>query len=146
MPNKTNFCSFINMIKRIGIFIVLLFLIHQANGQRKSVTYFIYFNSSEVELNNSESIRLESLCDSLSNQKIKSILITGHTDDTNDEESNMILSEKRAAFVKKFLVDKKFNTEIISVSAMGEANPISNNSTEKGKAMNRRVELMVKFE
>lgn len=134
------------MLKRIGLVIGLLFLIHQVNGQRKSVTYFIYFNSNDIELNNSETIRLESLCDSLSQQKIKSILITGHTDDTNDEESNMILSEKRAAFVKEFLVKRKFNPQIISVSAMGEANPISNNTTEKGKAMNRRVELFVKFE
>ncbi len=134
------------MITRIGFTFILLFVVFNSFAQRKSVTYFIYFNSSETKLNGSENIRLETLCDSLANLKIKSISIAGHTDDTNDEESNLILSEKRATFVRDYLIKKKFDAKIISITAMGEANPIASNNTEKGKAMNRRVELNLVFE
>lgn len=134
------------MIRQFSWFLILFLVSFSSIGQRKSVTYFIYFNSYEENLNQIETIRLEKLCDSLSTLKIKSISITGHTDNTNDEESNMILSEKRAKSIREFLIGKKFNESIISISAMGESNPIESNATEKGKAMNRRVELKLVFE
>ena len=65
---------------------------------------------------------------------------------TNNEEENMTLSESRAKSVKEILVKNGIPEKIISLSAMGETNPLETNSTEKGKARNRRVEVKVVYE
>ena len=73
------------------------------------------------------------------------LMLTGHTDDTGSEAYNLELSEKRANAVKDefelYLQDE--NIEVMADGA-GESTPVADNSTEEGRAENRRVE--VKFE
>lgn len=115
-------------------------------AQRVSSTHFFYFESSSSRLNSSEEKNLKEVCDTLNQFSVISITVTGHTDDTNTEEENMILSEKRAKSVKEILMKNKISEAKISIVAMGETNPLELNSTEKGKAMNRRVEVKVVYE
>lgn len=128
----------------IGFF--LCFTFSSLVAQRVATTYFFYFESSQYELNTPESKKLNSVCDTLSNFKIVSVSITGHTDDTDTEEENLILSEKRANAVKEILVERKISEEKITVVALGETNPLESNKSEKGKARNRRVEVKVVYE
>ncbi len=71
------------------------------------------------------------------------IAIIGHTDSDGDDSSNLILSQQRAASVKKAMhfqygiAEKRMQTE-----GKGENDPIVKNTSEAGKAQNRRVEFI----
>jgi outer membrane protein OmpA-like peptidoglycan-associated protein len=69
------------------------------------------------------------------------ITVSGHTDATGTDEYNQQLSLRRANAVKAFLISKGISKQQIKVIGFGEDNPIADNSTDIGKAMNRRVEL-----
>jgi outer membrane protein OmpA-like peptidoglycan-associated protein len=131
---------------RIFIFIASLLFVGDIIAQRVSSTHFFYFDSSAERLNSKEEKKLNAVCDTLSRHKLVSVSVTGHTDDTNYEEENMTLSESRAKSVKEILVKNGILEKIISLSALGETNPLETNSTEKGKARNRRVEVKVVYE
>jgi len=72
-----------------------------------------------------------------------SILIEGHTDSTGDEEYNMVLSEKRAKSVGKFLIENGIDPERLSFKGYGSQYPIDTNETREGRARNRRVEFIL---
>ena len=66
--------------------------------------------------------------------------LTGHTDSVGTEEYNMGLSRRRAASVKKYLVEKfGIDGSRISTTGYGESNPVASNSTSEGRQRNRRV-------
>lgn len=69
------------------------------------------------------------------------IVISGHTDSTGSDTYNQKLSEDRARSVADFLVNKKVNPARIELVGLGERNPIASNKTEKGRSLNRRVEI-----
>ncbi|MBK8845031.1 MAG: OmpA family protein [Bacteroidetes bacterium] len=71
--------------------------------------------------------------------------INGYTDDVGDENANLTLSQNRAAAVKQYLQDKGVNANRIKSAGFGEANPVANNKTATGRALNRRVEFVVQF-
>ena len=72
--------------------------------------------------------------------------ITGHTDNAGDDDSNLILSKKRAEAVKTYLVGKGIDTSRFVILYFGESKPIADNSTAEGRAKNRRVEMKIVFE
>lgn len=67
--------------------------------------------------------------------------VSGHTDSEGSDAYNQALSERRAAAVKAFFVDRGINPERLVVQAFGESQPLSSNETEGGRARNRRVEV-----
>ena len=68
--------------------------------------------------------------------------ITGHTDSTGSNKYNQGLSERRATSVADYFMAKGIDKVRINVSGKGEEEPIADNSTEMGRAMNRRVEII----
>lgn len=73
------------------------------------------------------------------------IKIEGHTDNAGNDDTNMTLSEDRAAAVKAYLVSKGISEDRITTEGFGETMPIANNSTSAGRAKNNRVELRVAY-
>ncbi len=74
------------------------------------------------------------------------IEIHGHTDNQGSVDSNQILSEARAFAVKKWLQAQNplnFPDNRIQVFAHGQTNPVAPNTTEAGRAQNRRVEIIL---
>ena len=72
------------------------------------------------------------------------IEIEGHTDSTGSEEYNQGLSERRAASVQKWLLDRGIpSADKITTKGFGETNPVADNETPKGRAENRRAEILV---
>ncbi len=67
------------------------------------------------------------------------VIIEGHTDWTGTEKYNQGLSERRAASVCNYLVEKGISQNILQPIGYGEADPIANNRTREGRSMNRRV-------
>ncbi len=65
--------------------------------------------------------------------------IGGHTDSQGREESNMALSQARAAAVMSALLDLELELVFLESRGYGETQPIADNETELGRAMNRRI-------
>lgn len=70
--------------------------------------------------------------------------VEGHTDSDGSEESNLVLSKKRAKTVMDKLIEMGIDKSRLKYTGFGESKPIDNNNTSEGKANNRRVEF-VKF-
>jgi len=69
------------------------------------------------------------------------IVVAGYTDSQGSEAYNQQLSEDRAKAVADYLKTKKITPARFEIVGFGEKNPIADNSTAEGRAMNRRVEL-----
>ena len=71
-----------------------------------------------------------------------SLVIEGHTDSVRAANANLALSGKRAAAVKKYLVDRGIDADRLETKGLGATKPMANNSTAEGRQQNRRVELV----
>lgn len=78
-----------------------------------------------------------------SNPDLK-LSIEGHTDNVGSPASNKTLSEERARSVSAAIVAQGIASERLSSSGYGQDKPLGENSTEEGRAKNRRVELVKK--
>ena len=71
------------------------------------------------------------------------VKVVGHTSSDGDDQANMELSRKRAMAVKELLVSEfGIEAERIEPDGKGETQPIGDNKTREGKAINRRVEFI----
>jgi len=75
------------------------------------------------------------------NQSLVDVL--GHTDSTGSDSYNLDLSQRRAQSVYSYLVSQGNDARRFQVRGMGESQPIADNSTEFGRAANRRVEIKI---
>lgn len=71
------------------------------------------------------------------------ILVMGHTDSKGSEDYNLNLSERRAASVRNYLEAQGVATLRIRSRGFGESVPVSDNTSDLGRAQNRRVELSI---
>ena len=69
--------------------------------------------------------------------------VTGHTDNTGSREYNQTLSERRARSVADYLATQSVASSRMYVQGVGLEQPIADNSSASGRAMNRRVELYI---
>ena len=72
--------------------------------------------------------------------------INGHTDNTGKADKNQKLSEDRANAVKDYMVNKGVEADRLTAQGFGQDKPVADNKTKAGKAKNRRVEFIVRFE
>jgi OOP family OmpA-OmpF porin len=88
--------------------------------------------------------QLDALADKINkDDRVVDVKIIGHTDSSGTEAYNQALSLRRANTVRDYAIEKGVKPEIISVTGMGESQPVADNSTKEGRALNRRVEVMV---
>jgi outer membrane protein OmpA-like peptidoglycan-associated protein len=69
--------------------------------------------------------------------------VMGHTDSTGSAQYNLDLSRRRAESVTNFLVSRGVSRARIETIGYGEDYPIADNTTEEGRAQNRRVEIRI---
>lgn len=104
----------------------------------------INFKFNEFELLPSSFIELDKLTKMLYNNPLSQIEIIGHTDSIGDNKYNKALSIKRAESVTKYLISNGINAERLSFIGMGSTMPIYTNTSEAGRAINRRTEIRIK--
>ncbi|MCF6208313.1 MAG: OmpA family protein [Ghiorsea sp.] len=73
----------------------------------------------------------------------RKISIEGHTDSSGDAKTNRKLSLQRAEAVRKFLTAAGMSASRIRALGFGEAKPIASNMYKKGRAMNRRIDIVI---
>jgi outer membrane protein OmpA-like peptidoglycan-associated protein len=69
------------------------------------------------------------------------ISISGHTDNVGDAQTNLDLSQARAAAVKEYFVGKGVDQSRIETRGAGMNEPVADNATDKGRQENRRIEF-----
>jgi outer membrane protein OmpA-like peptidoglycan-associated protein len=72
------------------------------------------------------------------------VTVGGHTDSVGSDSYNQKLSQDRANSVKEYIVRQGINGSRIDAVGYGETRPIADNGTEEGRALNRRVEFLVR--
>jgi outer membrane protein OmpA-like peptidoglycan-associated protein len=112
-----------------------------ANG--KVAVYDIYFDSGKYEIKHESASALKTIAAYLKENPDKMFIVVGHTDSDGSFNANIKLSEQRADAVVKELVSKHaVDPKQVSSYGVGSVSPVTSNSTEDGKARNRRVELV----
>lgn len=104
----------------------------------------IQFESGSSNLQNASLALLESIAKVSGRCPDQLIYINGYTDSNGGAKANKALSKKRAEAVMKYLVKLGLNPSRLEAQGFGEVRPIASNKTEKGRAKNRRIELIVK--
>ena len=87
---------------------------------------------------------LEAIAPALTDDNGVAIKVIGHTDSQGSEMVNLRLSIERAEAVVSYLSERGIALERLSADGQGEADPLTSNATEEGRARNRRVELLLR--
>ncbi len=98
------------------------------------------YNSSELEADALQ--RLDVIAAYLSDYPTYPIVVAGHADSTGESEYNLALSEARAEAVVVYLLSAGVANELDSIG-YGDTDPIATNSTDEGRAANRRVTFAI---
>jgi outer membrane protein OmpA-like peptidoglycan-associated protein len=112
-----------------------------ANG--RATTYGILFDAGSDHIRDASAPTLAQIGDMLKSHPSLALTIEGHTDNVASAAASQKLSDKRAAAVKKYLVNTYAidSTRLKSVG-YGSTKPISPNTTAEGRQDNRRIELV----
>lgn len=109
---------------------------------RKLIIENLLFASSSSTLPDSV-FELEIMREFMLNKPSVIVRIEGHTDSKGSKGMNKILSFKRAESVKNYLVNKGVNPSRILTDGLGDSRPIADNSTDFGRRLNRRTEVVI---
>ena len=113
-------------------------------GVGKSIVLnFVFFDSDKAVLKKESIIELERVLDLMRTNPKLSIEIAGHTDNVGSETYNKRLSNERAKSVVNWLMEHSIDKSRMVSKGYGFAKPIETNSTEEGRAKNRRTEFTV---
>jgi outer membrane protein OmpA-like peptidoglycan-associated protein/tetratricopeptide (TPR) repeat protein len=103
----------------------------------------VFFDTKKTDLKPQSITELDNVVRLMNeNPKIK-ILISGFTDNIGKPADNLTLSKGRAVAVVNYLLNKGIKNERLSFKGMGETNPVADNKSEEGRALNRRTELSI---
>ena len=117
--------------------------LHKIEVNKTMVLKNVFFATDKFDLESKSKIELDKLVSFLNKNKTLKIELGGHTDNVGSKSSNQILSENRAKSVYDYLVEKGVSIERLTAKGYGDANPIADNATEKGRAENRRTEFKI---
>jgi len=109
------------------------------------VTYGILFDTGSDRLKPESAPVIQAIARGLETNPNLQLLIEGHTDAVGDAAQNLDLSRRRAEALKTVLVVQfRVDANRLTTAGLGATRPIDSNDTPKGRAQNRRVELVKK--
>jgi outer membrane protein OmpA-like peptidoglycan-associated protein len=103
----------------------------------------ILFGFDQSELSQEAKANLSKLITVINSYPDTNIEVQGHTDSKGSESYNQTLSEQRASVVSRYLTSMGINANRLTVKGFGENTPKYSNSSESGRAQNRRVEFLI---
>jgi len=87
--------------------------------------------------------QLNQVADALKTQAEHHFVVEGHTDNQGTDKINDDLSTRRANAVRDYLIVRGVSAAAITAQGYGSTRPIGDNKSTEGRAMNRRVEIIV---
>ena len=103
----------------------------------------ILFDFNKSSLRPEAKVQLDKFASEMSDMPETGITVYGHTDNVGSEAANKKISLQRAESVGNYLNSKGIAKSRITMSGLGYDQPIADNSTEVGRAQNRRVEIFI---
>ncbi|MFM8709979.1 MAG: OmpA family protein, partial [Sphingomonadales bacterium] len=103
----------------------------------------IFFETNRFELDSASLTELDKLVTLLQENPTIKIEIGGHTDNIGKAADNLTLSDHRAKAVVNYLVGKKINASRLTAKGYGMDQPVADNATPEGRALNRRTEMKI---
>jgi len=104
----------------------------------------ILFDTDSYSLTEESKTELNKLVEIMKKNPAYFIELYGYTDSVGNYEYNQKLSDNRAKSVSDYLISKGVKKEKISFKGLSKSKPVADNDTEKGRALNRRVEVQIK--
>jgi OOP family OmpA-OmpF porin len=102
------------------------------------------FSTDRFELTQSSIETLQKVKDMIAAVSFSQVLIEGHTDNVGTEKKNLVLSQNRAETVKKYLeAENSVSADKIQAHGYGYEKPLVSNKTAQGRAVNRRVDVII---
>ncbi|MGC5700692.1 DUF4398 and OmpA-like domain-containing protein [Pseudomonas sp. NFXW11] len=102
----------------------------------------VLFDTGEAELKNSANRTVLKVVQFLQLNPKRVVRIEGYTDNTGERQNNLQLSRDRAQAVADVLVDLGIDEKRVQVEGYGDDYPVEANASERGRAQNRRVEIV----
>ncbi|MDL0432950.1 OmpA family protein [Marinobacter sp. TBZ242] len=103
----------------------------------------VLFATGSAQIQGGTNQNLEKLVTFLDQYPDRQVLIEGHTDNVGSAMFNETLSRQRAESVRRFLTDRRINSDRLTVSGFGFDRPIASNDSAMGRQQNRRVEVII---
>jgi outer membrane protein OmpA-like peptidoglycan-associated protein/tetratricopeptide (TPR) repeat protein len=103
----------------------------------------VFFDTKKTELKPESITELDNVVKLMNENPHIKILISGYTDNVGKPADNLALSKGRAVAAVNYLLNKGIKNERLNFKGNGEASPVADNKTEKGRALNRRTELSI---
>lgn len=111
----------------------------------QSLAKNIYFETASDVLKVESYESLDKVAAILVGNPNANLSIEGHTDSQGDDAMNLDLSKRRAQSVLNYLSGKGADVSHLKAQGFGETKPVADNGTAEGRALNRRVELLLNF-
>lgn len=115
--------------------------------QKDDVLLSVYgfdFLPGSADINPSNFALMDKIVKSISEFENSKVVVSGHTDSTGKVDINNSLSQQRAQNVAKFLNEVGgIGADRITAEGYGQTQPVASNSTPEGRALNRRVEILI---
>jgi outer membrane protein OmpA-like peptidoglycan-associated protein len=103
----------------------------------------VRFATNSYEINNTINSIMDAFAEYLNANPRFHVVLQGHTDNVGSDQDNVILSENRAKTIYNYLIAKGIGKSRLSYKGYGASKPIADNSTEEGRARNRRTVFVV---
>lgn len=87
--------------------------------------------------------RLEQVAEVLLANRERTLTVEGHTDSQGSRSHNLGLSQRRANAVRRYLMGRGYQGDLIAAHGLGQRNPVADNATAEGRANNRRIEIVI---
>ncbi|MDV6314835.1 OmpA family protein [Idiomarina sp. HP20-50] len=118
-------------------------VIRDGDNLRLQLPSSITFATGSANISQSFDPVLDDVARVLKKYEKTTMLIEGHTDSTGSAEYNQQLSLNRAKAVRNHLVGNGVDSRRVTTEGYGESMPVADNDTERGRQLNRRVELRI---
>ncbi|MDP4149593.1 MAG: OmpA family protein [Bacteroidota bacterium] len=103
----------------------------------------IFYETNRYDLKPESRAELDEIVQFMRDNPAIKIQINGHTDNSGKQAENLKLSEARARSVTTYLLSKGIPQLRLSYKGWGDTQPVADNSTPGGRALNRRTELKI---
>jgi len=109
----------------------------------KSKILDIHFQLNSDKVTSDSRATIREFVEYFNNKNFSKVIIKGYTDSTGDFDKNMALSQRRADAVKDIMIQYGIDSDKIVAIGKGSLSPIASDDTEEGRALNRRIEIIV---
>jgi outer membrane protein OmpA-like peptidoglycan-associated protein len=119
-------------------------MMSRAEVGAKSTLKNIFFDTGKSDIKKESLGELDRIVDLLNRNLKLRVQINGHTDSSGDNETNKVLSLKRAQSVVDYLISNGITKTRLQAVGYGEERPLVSNDDEiEGRELNRRTEIEV---